>query len=546
MYIEDTYIAPNNPWVYDFLYFYENVGSHYAYDPKDESCFYHRLKTLENTKRVLSRHDLVNVLRAYHQENELMHPLVEENLKRLERPDSVVVISGQQAGLLSGPLYTIYKAITVIQLAKREEERLGKPVIPVFWIAGEDHDLIEVDHIFLPRFPDIIKHQLRIPGITQNSKISIGEIRPHPTILENWLNELEQLLPESEYKEMLFEELKQLFLQEEKTLSEHFARLLHRLFGEYGLIQIDSSYPPLRKIEAPFFKWIIKNGAHLNQTVLDAIEQMQRKGYSSPLAPQPNQMHLFIQHNGIRTALFQDNKTITSREGDTWDEQELIHLVDQEPWRFSNNVVTRPLMQEYLFPTLAVVLGPGEIAYWGLLKEAFALAGMELPILYPRISATIIGRREEKLLRKYQLTLQDVIYNLEEKKSSWLNAQFQMDVNDRFNQIRSRMEELYGSLVGELTSMNSDLGMLATKNKKKVLDQVAYLENKVKHFQKEREKNHIRRFDELALGLYPQRKLQERVYNLIYYWSTYGENWIHQLTKTPLLSPQGTHRLIYL
>ncbi|GGE22629.1 putative cysteine ligase BshC [Marinithermofilum abyssi] len=542
MHIDEVYLEPQSPLYRDMIHHFDRVADLYGYSPADEENMLLRAKRQRERESGIDRVRLAEVIREYHG-SELSHPEVERNLKRLAQPDSLVVIGGQQAGLMTGPLYTIYKAITIIQLARREEKRLGRPVLPVFWIAGEDHDLDEVDHIYLfGGKGEPLKHRLKIHS---EQKVPVSNVVPTPDMWEEWVQGLEQLLPDSEYKAGILSKLRQ-HANSRLSLSRHFARWMHEWFGRYGLLLIDAAFPPLRQLEVPFFERLIDHNQDLQHALVTQIEQVKEKGYPVQLDLPREHAHLFLLQNGERCALEQTGGRFRTREEeDSWTAEELKALLHRHPEWFSNNVVSRPLMQEFLFPVLAVVLGPGETAYWGLLKEAFALFDMEMPPLFPRISLTLMDRRWEKQLRRFQWSFQDVLLREEMKKREWLNSQIQWDVAARFDQVRARLREIYTPLVEELAQIRPDLKPLGETNHRKLLQQVDYLEKRAKKALEERFDTDVHRMNQLKNGLAPAGGLQERIYNLLPFWNRYGKEWIFRLIDTPLLS-LANHRVVYL
>lgn len=542
MRVEDVYLDPDHPIVKDYLHFFHKLTSCYDYNPGEDSSFVLRAEKLNRREDPVSREELAAVLERYHGV-ELDHPAVRNNLERLRQPDSLVVVGGQQAGILTGPLYTIYKVITLIQLSQREERRLNRPVIPVFWIAGEDHDLEEVNHLHL--FSEGMAEKFILPVETEG-KSSVAEIVPGAGLLEEWIEDLGQRLPDTLHKPTLLETLRGLS-RDEVSLSRHFARLLHQLFGRYGLLMIDSTYEPLRRLEAPFFEWLIRDNEKFNQAVMDQASWLEEAGYPVTVDLEVDKAHLFLSVDGQRQALYRrpDGMFQTRDEERVISREQLLEQLQENPGRFSNNVLTRPLMQEYLFPTLAFVAGPGEISYWALLKSAFRLAGMEMPVLFPRTGVTLVSPKAAKEMRRYRLTVDDVMHRLKEKKQSWLEAEYHLDVEQVFFRVRNRMEEIYRPLIGEISVLRPDLESLGETNKKKVLEQVEYLKKETRKALEKKGEADLRRLEELEAELYPDGRLQERVHNLIPWLNRYGEEWLEELIRSPLLSVH-THRVVYL
>lgn len=540
MRIEQVAFDPFPSLVSDYFFSFSRLKNFYTYDPHQEASFKERCNYLEQRTGAVSRERLSDVIKAYHHP-ELLHPTVEKNLERLRDPKSVVVIGGQQAGLLTGPLYTIYKAITLIQLARREEKRLGRPVIPVFWIAGEDHDLDEVNHIYLLRSDHrIIKHRL---SLSVEERVSVGMITPPSDVLQTWLDEFALLLPDSEYKQGILTELRA--FAEDASITRFFARIMHRLFASYGLLLIDSSFVPLRQLEAPFFQQIIEENERLYQAVSDQIKKITKQGYQSQVHLGSDDALLFIYIGNKREGLVRDGDQFVTRDGAyRWSKQELSNLAGTHPERFSNNVITRPLMQEFLFPTLAFVGGPGEISYWGLLGQAFSQAKLQMPPVVPRMRFTLLDRQSQKAIKKFGLTFEDVFYHLKEKEAEWLAAHYPLDVDQLMNDFRSQLMALYDPLQQQIITAVPEVKSLGEANRRKVLRQIDYLEKEVKKALTRRYAHELGRFQHLSKSLLPQGKPQERIYNLFFYLNTYGATWLEQLLTKPLLSSE--HKVVYL
>lgn len=541
MRVEDIFLEWNHPLYRDYLHFFDRLQPYYTYPPGDDSSFHLRERILKKRESPLSREELARVISQYHA-GELEHPAVRSNLDRLTHSDSLVVVGGQQAGILTGPLYTIYKAITLIQLAEREERRLNRPVIPIFWIAGEDHDLEEVNHLHLITQGKLEKWTLPVP----DEHRPISSTVPDLDSLLRWIEELGWHLPDTPYKQELLATLMELS-QEPASLSRHFARLMHRLFGRYGLLLIDSAFPPLRQLEIPFFTWLIEHNEALGEEWVKQSHRLEQDGYPVSVDVHPDKAHLFLIVEGKREPLYRVGKGLfgTKDGQQTFTRGKLLEHLHQHPEDFSNNVLTRPLMQEYLFPTLATVLGPGELAYWALLKPAFSLAGMEMPILYPRIGLTLVGRKSEKEMNRYRLTVDDVFHRLEEKKRLWLKEQYQLDVDAVFRDVRTRLEEIYRPLIGQISGVRPDLQQMGETNRKLVLQQIEYLERETWKALAKREETDLSRFAQLETELYPKGQLQERVHNVIPWLNRYGEKWLEELVQTPLLSTRA-HRVVFL
>jgi bacillithiol synthase len=503
------------------------LRSFFVYDPRCQASFTHRARQISRLYDANRRKQLVETMCQFHKP-ELLHPHVVHNLTRLGFEESLVVIGGQQAGMLTGPLYTIYKAISLIQLAQREEKQLGRPVIPVFWIAGEDHDRDEVDHIWVQNtngFPT--KSRFQHPELR---KCSIAKLLLTPKELHRWLDELASLLPDSAYKKEWILILKELSA-ETISWTRYFARIMHQLFGKWGLLLIDAADPQLRHLEIPFFQQIIAKNGQIQQSVLAASAKWKAIHGTEPVAMKEFQANLFIEVDGERESLsYQAGKWTSKNQKLHCTTKALLTQLELAPERFSNNVITRPFMQEYLFPTLAFVGGPSEIAYWSILREAFPIMELEMPIVYPRSHFTILDRTVQKRIKAFGLSWEDLFTRLEQKQTEWLQTPHSLDLERWFQQVKEQIMQITHPVIQRLEQeIGMDLKAMGQKNQQKLLEQVDFFYAYTQRQIATKYQTELRHWQEIKHQVWPREKLQERVYNFVDLWNRYGLCWVDEL-----------------
>ncbi|MCU6709488.1 bacillithiol biosynthesis cysteine-adding enzyme BshC [Paenibacillus sp. J5C_2022] len=457
-----------------------------------------------------------------------------------------VIIGGQQAGLWTGPLLVVHKAVSIIRSAGYASEQLGIPVIPVFWIAGEDHDWDEANHAYvvtaeqeLGKLTAAMPERVR----TSVSRTIIGSEQ-----WESWLAELEAALPGSEFKPGMMEELRQL-ADRTTSLSDMFACLLHRLFGRYGLVLIDSDDAGLRKLEAPMFRELLERNDELEEAFRSTSARVKELGYPLQADVAEGSSGLFLFHpdrDGERTMLYKRDGLFEDRKGSSsWSKEELIGLTHSRPELFSNNVLTRPLMQEYLFPVLGTVLGPGEIAYWGATGAAFRLMEMEMPIIVPRMSYTLVEGTVAKHMAKFELDFADVMERFQERKEQWLKEQDELSLQERFSAVSDSFQNMYRPLLELAASIQPGLTKLGETNMAKIVEQIAFMESRTLDAHHKRFEAAIRQLERIRLSIKPADKPQERVLSMIGYWSRYGESWLEELMEADYRLTGG-HEIVYL
>lgn len=537
-------LQSGQPLAESYVSDYQRVERFYGGNPADERSWMARLQWLDQTERLRAeRKEVVDRLRQY---NERFNPdaAVAESLNKLEQPGTAVIAGGQQSGLFTGPLLVIYKAITIIKAAEQASSMLGRDVVPVFWIAGEDHDWDEVNHTYVLS-PDLEISRIRIP----REEGPRGPVSQTPVSEEEWSSaarELEQLLPDSEFKGDLLQHLRDA-LNASASLTEAFARLLGAWFGKYGLVLLDSADPALRRLEMPMFEAMIRSNDELESAYQAASREIAAKGYHPQAEVAEGGANLFYISQGERLLLFKRDGRYVDRKGSVaFTPDQLIAELHSHPERFSNNVLTRPVMQDYLLPVLGSVLGNGEIAYWGLTGQAFEQLGLRMPILLPRMSFTIVDGTLQKHMDKYGLAWEDVMdpAAFGRIKAEWLRGQDKLRLDEQFEEMKQAFAGMYDPLLEQLASVEKGLLKLGDTNKAKIIAQIDFMQARVKDALARSNEAGLRQFDRIELSLFPQHKPQERVFNIFAYINRYGFDWIDRLMEVPY-ELMGQHRMIY-
>ncbi|SHE10448.1 Uncharacterized protein conserved in bacteria [Chlamydia abortus] len=528
------------PLAEDYEHHFERVRDIYEYNVWDETSWERRAAWLDQPRLSANRTELVHNLIRYNDKlgNE---PESFESLELLRRPETLVIVGGQQAGLFTGPLLVIYKAATIIQAARHAAERLNRPVVPVFWIAGEDHDFDEVNHTY------VLTQQMQVQKLKLDNP-SGGRTSVSRLVIDNWedaLTQLDHSLIDTEFKAPLLEKLMEL-AGKSSTLSEFFGRIMAWLFGKHGLVLLDSDDPGIRKLEGPMFARLLEKHAEVNKAALSGSEQVKNLGYIPQAEAHPDSAHLFVfEENGERVLLYRGGDGLTDRKQERrYDLAQLVELASQSPERFSNNVMTRPLMQDYLLPVLGAVLGPGEIAYWGMTRPIFDTMGMQMPILLPRREHTLLEGTIQKHMDKFGLTLDDVQHRFEEKKQEWLREKDELRLEERFAEVKEQFSKLYRPLLETVGSINPGMAKLGQANEQKILEQIEFLETRSTEASLAQHEAAIRQLERIRLTLFPLGRSQERVYNIFSYLNKYGTDWLDELVRQPL-SLRPVHSIIY-
>ncbi len=504
-------------------------------NPKEQDSFLRRAKQLK--ERSYDREILVKVLDDYHKHLGAGAKTI-DNLTLLKREDSLAIVTGQQAGFLTGPLYTIYKAMTTIQLAEIQSRELGCPVVPIFWIASEDHDWAEIQQtVFLDQEGKL--HVCHIPG--KGGGHSMGRLS-----VPSWdeiFPQLESAFPESEFRREVFDKL-QHFTNLASNLGEWFALILQWLLKDRGLIFFDPLLPEFKRLAAPMYEKILRSHSQVGEALESRTAEWRNIGRVPQIQQKGETANLFMEDPERRALLWNEDSFYLRGKKESLTLDQLCALIHDEPERFSPNVVTRPIVQDYLLPTLAYIPGPGELNYWAQLGGIFQVFGFKMPVLFPRLSAVVLTPSWHKALETEHLSVEQVYDGLSDARERSVRELDDFDIEGTFNRVRQEIKEVYTKL-SQLEKIHANIPDLLHQNQDKVNGQIDYLETKIWQAQKKRHEGSLRRFQLLENGLSPKGHKQERLLNPLNFVVRYGPHFVEKIAELPL-DPDFQEQVILL
>lgn len=510
---------------------------HTFFDYKNEDGSYSE-RMNELSGREYMRSELASVIQSY------MAPfgISSEASIHIEElaQDGIVVIGGQQAGIMTGPLYSVHKAITVLLLAEQKRKQLNVPVVPVFWIAGEDHDLNEINHVYTKTAGKATKQQYDEKFVF---KLMASEATYSQEKMISFIEGVFQQFGEADYTKSLKESVLEA-VKSETTFTTFFVKLMNGLFKEKGLLFIDSAYRPLRELETKYFKKLISEAERLSELIVRREDLFEATGFDRPIQAQLNAANLFYVHETGRVLLSKkEGYFVNEATGIQFTEVEMRAMAEEQPWLLSNNVATRPIMQDLVFPVLAFVGGGGEIAYWALLKDAFHHLGIKMPIIVPRISMTLVTPKSKQLLNELSLSVEEVLAGKVQQDREELLASFHNEIFDRaLKETEHRLEKSY-----------DELASVASKGMKQILEKNYRLHKKQFDYLKRKAEEELliqhdvvlRKYDSLENEILPVGTLQERIFTPYFFMNSYGTSLVDDLL-TQAMEMDGTHKIVYL
>ncbi len=430
-------------------------------------------------------------------------------IEDLQKPDSVAILTGQQVGLFTGPVLTVYKALTTLRLCEGIR-RQGFHSVPIFWMASDDHDLAEVTRVTMRGpGPDYFSFDSRemLFGATELPARPVGTIQL-PESVRKLTAEYFASFPGEWSRE--FEAQVSQACRPGSTFTELFGRLMAQLFRPYGLILFDPRAPEAKRLSAGIIRTALKEAPGLRTRLIERGQALHQTGLMPQVALLPRSTLVFLEDQGIRRLLLTGDRDFYIKETDRHFElEELLDLTQAGPERFSPNVLLRPVVQDHLFPTIAYVGGPAEISYFAQIEPLYRSLGRPMPVIWPRCSLTVLDAETVTIMEHYKLSLQDCFLGKAGVIGQILHSQparFEVLLAEMRQQVVQGVEELKPALV----SVEASLGPAADTVRRKLLYRIASLQRKFANFEMHRDSLLQKNISQVLNNCYPHGNLQER------------------------------------
>jgi bacillithiol biosynthesis cysteine-adding enzyme BshC len=497
------------PLVADWVGDFEKVRPFFRYDPRKEEDIDTALKALAGRtyERQTVAHIFEDACERYGGQPELF-----ERAQDVLRPETFLIVTGQQAGLLGGPLYTLHKALTAIKLAREWNERFSGRArfLPVFWVASDDHDLQEIDHAFF-----------------------LNGTREVQRVRAEWGDEVRgSCVADVSFSaacKTLREPLKGIFGEAvdewlapyaERNAGAAFAALLTKHLGALGLLVIESK--AVRVLGAELFARELEQYSTTSSLIRGAGQKMRVAGYEPGLAEENTAPHLFVDHAGVRAALVPtaDGAAMGTRSsafrarkiGPGWFRLDMLtERAYKQPRDYSPSAALRPVLQDRALPVAATVLGPGEMAYWAQLSAVHGHFDAAWPVIVPRASMTLMDKDASRAFRKLELTIEDLFLSLEELKAKFQTGGKVSEVGGELAKdsevILARLDDMHR----KVREVDGGLDPLFQKARKRVSNELGRVIQKTKASIAQRENPAVARLEYLSRLTRPKGRPQERM-----------------------------------
>jgi bacillithiol biosynthesis cysteine-adding enzyme BshC len=508
----------------DFLYNFDRVSRFYQPSGLDVSALVARAPKV--AAQTFSRDAVADALAD---QNALAgaSDLTFANIERLRQKDSVVVITGQQAGLFTGPLYTVFKALTAIKLAEHLRAH-GLNVVPMFWVASEDHDFEEVNHTrLINREGQLVT--ITYAGCSPKEGKPVGHVKLNEKISEN-IDQMVAALPESEFMPRLVEDLRDSY-KAGANFADAFGSMMIKLFGKFGVVLINPLDDRLKAVAGEIYAGAMSNAPEFASRLLNATAQLEASGYHAQVYASASAAPLFMLDEGRRTAMTRrdDGRFYLKGSEKSFGAAELLETVRRCPSCFSPNVTLRPIVQDFLLPTLAYIGGPAEIAYFAQLRPNYGLLNRVDPVALPRASFTLIEKRHAKTMSKYGIKFTDLFAGFEEVMKMVVEHGLDQNTATVFDETEKVFDDQLDKLNASLTALDSTLADALKGGREKILYQLHNLRTRFVHNRGKRDETTRQQIERLFAALYTNKNLQEREINVFYFLARYGYELIDRI-----------------
>lgn len=465
-----------------------------------------------------------------------------ENITLLNDHNTFAVVTGQQAGILTGPYYTILKALNTIQLSDNLKEKFPEyNFVPVFWLEADDHDFLEINNINIISKENELKNlKYFVNGSEQEKYLQpVGSIILDEHI-EIFKKELKESFNHSDYTDKLFESINESY-SEGKDMKTAFVHFMNKIIIDKGIIFIDPTDIEIKKLLKPVFETELNTFPQICEKVIDTSVELEEK---FTVQVKPKAINLFYIHDGNRYLIEPRENDIfalkNSRQKFTKDE--MSGFLETNPERFSWNVVTRPICQDYLLPTVAYIGGPSEIAYFGQFRQVYNFFDITMPVIYPRTSVTILENRVKNFMEKNELNFEE-LFDEKETGNKLLKMNSDVSADQIFSDLKGELRGVFYTYEKELTRIDARQTEGFSKRNSQFLESLEVAKEKFISSQSKQTEVISNQYNKALLFTYPENTLQERKINITYFLNKYGQEFIDYLLSEIIIDDFG-HQVI--
>ena len=451
-----------------------------------------------------------------------------ERLDRWIEQRGVIVTTGQQPGLLGGPLYALYKGISAVRLAEQLEGVLARPVLPVFWVASEDHDWDEADHTYvIDTANELVRLQVRDPGHARRAlhRIPLGEE------IVDLVEQVAQYLPATDFSDPYLDQLREAY-KPGTTLVDGFASALSGLLAPLGMCFADAASPAVKELSGPLLLEELDRAEAHEALLREDADKLESAGYSPQVPILDGAVNLFLEGSEGRERIYRNgNNFELRRSGESVSAQAVRERAESDPLTLSPNVLLRPVVESTIFPVISYVAGPGETAYYAQIKRLYQAHGLMMPVIYPRHAVTVVEAKVRKKLDKFGLDLERLQRPLHEIMSDMARDEVPDSVRQALGEISNAVARGSADLLEAATSIDPTLKGPVTNARNTALSAFQAAERKIVQSVKRENEVASNQLEVAQRHLFPEGQPQERILAPLYYLVRYGSEFVESLAE---------------
>jgi len=515
------------PWIRrlaaDYAFDFRSVAPFFSGDPSDRGAWADAIARTQAHER---RRDAIAQVIAAQQERRVAPPAARDAGRLLADSRTVAIVTGQQAGLFGGPLFTMLKALTALKLAEQVSRDHGIPAVAIFWIDAEDHDWEEVRSCAV--FDDeLAPRTISLPARPGAEPSPVATVRLDTTIGDA-LAELEHVLPDHGFRATLLAGLRRAYVPG-VGMADAFGRWLEDVLGARGLVVYDSSDAASKPLVSQVFARELSMPGQTARLAALAGSDLTARGYHAQVHAQDDSLALFHLDGGRRAIRQQDGRFVVGDQ--QFAASALMEQATAQPGGFSPNVLLRPVVQDTIFPTICYVAGPNELAYLGQLRGVYEHFGVPMPLFYPRASATLLDSAAVRFLTKYKLPLEALQAQDEAALNELLKAQIPEVVEDSFGEAAQTIASQMDRLVQTIPALDPTLEGAARSTLERMQRDLQTLHAKIIQAAKRRDETLRRQFMHARALAFPGGHAQERTIGFVSFLNQYGPALVDRLDE---------------
>lgn len=451
-------------------------------------------------------------------------------LARLTEPGAFIVTTGQQPGLFTGPLYTLYKAVSAVSLARVLERQWQRTVVPVFWVAGDDHDFAEASHATWISGESTLA-TAALPPRPPDAPLTPMYRQPLGEAVEHALNSLAADLPPSEFRDSTLQWLRRHY-RPSATVAASFAGALAELLDPLGVAVLDSTHPALKRSAARHLVRALGLARDLDRDLGNRAEELRMAGADPGVPVGDGATLVMLEGARGRDRLILDNGGFMTRRGrERFDLSALQRIAASEPERLSPNVLLRPVVESALLPTVAYLAGPGELRYLALTPPVYQRMRIPQQLALPRWSGILVEPRVDRVLQKFSIELDDLLQPAGALEARLVRSQLPDAAVRTIEELRSAIESGYEVLGTSAAEIDPTLARPVQGAKHQALSGVQDIERKLVQHLKRRQEVELGQIAKARALVLPDNKPQERVLTVAPFLARYGPSLLTELSE---------------